>query len=180
MVGSYQKKKAFLPCGHLDFESSVTTQNDEFMAVFVARLHIRLTAASVQSIRRTRKRELALEMTFHLDFHRVTWPWQRTPTTGSDVKNMFARCRELTGSVGRVLVVLVQQLDGVGHGAGDPRATEVHPGPETRPTLGNLGRHLIWNAQAYREHQCGPDWWFTSPHEWCLGIKKYITRFRVI
>ena len=31
-------------------------------------------------------KELALEITFHLDLHRVTRPWRRTLTSGSDVK----------------------------------------------------------------------------------------------
>ena len=30
---------AEIPCGHLDFESVVTAQNDEFKAVFIARIH---------------------------------------------------------------------------------------------------------------------------------------------
>ena len=30
---------AFLPCGHLDFESAVTAQNDEFKAVLTAPIH---------------------------------------------------------------------------------------------------------------------------------------------
>ena len=33
----------------------------------------------------TSKTELALKMKFHLDFHRVTWPWWQTLTYGSDV-----------------------------------------------------------------------------------------------
>ena len=32
-------RTALLPCGHLDFESAVTAQNNEFKAVFVARIH---------------------------------------------------------------------------------------------------------------------------------------------
>ena len=38
-----------------------------------------------------RKTELALEMKFYLDFHRVTWPWRRILTNGSDVKDVFPR-----------------------------------------------------------------------------------------
>ena len=30
------QKSAFLPCGHLDFESAVTVRNDEFKAVLIA------------------------------------------------------------------------------------------------------------------------------------------------
>ena len=41
----------------------------------------------------TRKTELALEVKFHLDFHRVTRPWQRTLTNGSDFKYVFPRCQ---------------------------------------------------------------------------------------
>ena len=40
----------------------------------------------------TRKMELALEVKFYLDFHRVTRPWRRTLTNGSDVKYVFPRC----------------------------------------------------------------------------------------
>ena len=29
------RRYAFLPCGHVDFESAVTEQNDEFKAVFI-------------------------------------------------------------------------------------------------------------------------------------------------
>ena len=36
-------KYAFLPCGHLDFMSAVTAQNDEFKAVLIARIHARQT-----------------------------------------------------------------------------------------------------------------------------------------
>ena len=35
------RKHAFLPCGHLDFESAVTAQIDEFKAVLIARIHAR-------------------------------------------------------------------------------------------------------------------------------------------
>ena len=41
----------------------------------------------------TRKTELALEVEFYLDFHRVTRPWQRILTNGSDFKYVFPRCR---------------------------------------------------------------------------------------
>ena len=37
-------KYVFLPCGHLDFESAVTAQNDEFRAVLIARIHARQTS----------------------------------------------------------------------------------------------------------------------------------------
>ena len=40
----------------------------------------------------TRETELALELKFYLDFHRVTWPLRRTLTNGSDVKYVFPRC----------------------------------------------------------------------------------------
>ena len=40
----------------------------------------------------TRKTEFALEVKFYLDFHRVTQPWRRTLTNGSDVKYVFPRC----------------------------------------------------------------------------------------
>ena len=33
---STPRKYAFLPCGHLDFESAVKAQNDEFKGVFIA------------------------------------------------------------------------------------------------------------------------------------------------
>ena len=36
------RKYAFLPCGHLDFESAATAQNDEFKAVFIARAHAKI------------------------------------------------------------------------------------------------------------------------------------------
>ena len=36
---------------------------------------------------------------FHLEFHRVTWPWWWTLTNGSDVKYIFPRCRFSTFTV---------------------------------------------------------------------------------
>ena len=39
MVRMTPRKHAFLACGHLDFESAVTAQNDEFKEVLIARIH---------------------------------------------------------------------------------------------------------------------------------------------
>ena len=36
-----------------------------------------------------RKTELAVEVKFYLDFHRVARPWRRTLTNGNDVKDVF-------------------------------------------------------------------------------------------
>ena len=41
-------KYASLPCEHLDFESAVTAQNDEFKAVLTAHLHVRWTSTVSQ------------------------------------------------------------------------------------------------------------------------------------
>ena len=35
------RKYASLPCGHLNFESAVTAQNDECKEVLIARFHAR-------------------------------------------------------------------------------------------------------------------------------------------
>ena len=37
-MGRHREKTLFLPRGHLNFESAVTAQSDEFIAVFIARL----------------------------------------------------------------------------------------------------------------------------------------------
>ena len=42
------RKYAFLPCGHLDFESAVTSQNDEFKAGFIASIHACWTSKASQ------------------------------------------------------------------------------------------------------------------------------------
>ena len=34
-----------------------------------------------------------MKLALELDFHRVTRPWRRTLTNGSDVKCVFPRCR---------------------------------------------------------------------------------------
>ena len=38
------RRYASLPCGHFNFESAVTAQNDEFKAVLIARIHARQTS----------------------------------------------------------------------------------------------------------------------------------------
>ena len=97
------RKRAFLLCGNLDFESAQNDTNSR--AVFIARIHavkrrnlakklnnqpryfqIRSLNAFGQHTLCTRKMELALEVKFRLDFHWVTRPWRRTLTYGSDFK----------------------------------------------------------------------------------------------
>ena len=39
----------------------------------------------------------------HLFFHRVTWPWRRTLTNGSDVKYALLRCRAYRGPAGTAM-----------------------------------------------------------------------------
>ena len=41
------RKCSSLPCGQLDFESAVTTRNDQFKAVFIARIHAALSRAAL-------------------------------------------------------------------------------------------------------------------------------------
>ena len=103
------RKNASQPCGHLDFESAVTAQNDEFKAVLITRLHLsvetqerepRDSILTVVSIRTDKciccnincaewKRSL------HTRWRSPSykWPWRWTLTNGSDVRYVFRGAR---------------------------------------------------------------------------------------
>ena len=86
---STPREYAFLPCGHFDFESAETAQNDEFKGSFDSsssrslnvKTEPRNSILSLDTFKYfhyihlsqhklcTRKMELALELKFYLDFH---------------------------------------------------------------------------------------------------------------
>ena len=77
------RKQAFLPCGHLDFESAVTVQNDEFKCSFhssYSRLvNVETPRNSILSLHTLVKYKLCttkMELALELKFHWVTRPWK--------------------------------------------------------------------------------------------------------